>query len=66
LHITLPQDIPTGPADIVLVVSSSTQSELSTLEQLADSEFFGLWRDREVDSSVLGQELRTKGWDRSA
>jgi hypothetical protein len=43
LHILLPADIPTGPAEIVLVVSSSVTSTASTLGELADSEFFGMW-----------------------
>jgi hypothetical protein len=68
LHIFLPPDIPTGPAEIVLVVSSSAASTASTLGELADSEFFGMWRDRAdiKDSSEFARDLRSQGWKRSA
>ena len=68
LHITLPADIPTGPAEIVLVVSSALQPGTSTLGELADSEFIGVWRDRLgiPDSFRFAQDLRSQGWKRSA
>jgi hypothetical protein len=67
LHITLPADIPVGPADIVIVVSSPGHST-STLGQLADSEFFGMWRDRPdiTNGAQFARDLRSKGWKRSA
>lgn len=67
LHILLPADIPTGPAEIVLVVSSSAASTPSTLGELADSEFFGMWRDRAdiKDSFEFARDLRSQGWKRS-
>ena len=46
LHVTLPADVPAGPAEIVLVVSSAAALSAPTLGELADSEFFGVWRDR--------------------
>jgi hypothetical protein len=46
LRITLPADVLPGPAEIVLVVSSSADSAPSTLGKLLDSEFVGMWRDR--------------------
>jgi len=68
LHILLPADIPTGPAEIVLVVSSSADSAASTLGEFADSEFFGMWRDRAdiKDSFEFARDLRSQGWKRSA
>jgi len=68
LRITLPADVPTGPAEIVVVVSSPTPSSGSTLGDLADSEFFGIWRDRRdiEDSLQFARTLRSDGWKRSA
>jgi hypothetical protein len=69
LHIQLPEDVPTGPAEIVLVVSSSSaDSAVSTLGDLANSEFFGMWRDRAdiKDGIEFARELRSQGWKRSA
>jgi hypothetical protein len=45
-RITLPDDVPAGPAEIVMVVSSSPVSRSSNLGDLANSEFFGMWRER--------------------
>jgi len=68
LTITLPDEIPTGPADIILVVKSQTPPELATLGALAESEYFGLWRDREdiVDSAAFAHDLRKEAWSRPA
>jgi hypothetical protein len=41
LRIKLPSDVPTGPAEIVLVLSSPASSSDSTLGALANSQFFG-------------------------
>jgi hypothetical protein len=68
LTITLPDEIPTGPADITLVVKSQTPPGLVTLGELAESEFFGLWRDREdiVNSADFARDLRKEAWSRQA
>ncbi len=68
LHITLPADVPTGPAEIVVVVSSPTRPSVLTLGDLANSEFFGMWRDRSdiEDSFEFARTLRSEGWKRSA
>jgi tRNA(fMet)-specific endonuclease VapC len=68
LHITLPPDVPAGPADIVIVVSSSGSANASTLGKLGDSEFFGMWRERTDlgDSVQFARDLRSEGWKRSA
>jgi len=68
LRITLPGDVPVGPAEIEVVVSSPPQSGVSTLGDFALSEFFGMWRDRGdiEDSSQFARRLRSNGWKRSA
>ena len=65
--VNLSADIPTGLADIVLAVSSSVRRSASTLGDLADSEFFGIWRDRPdiADSAQCAHDLRPEGWERS-
>ena len=68
LRITLPPDVPMGPADIVVVVSSPDVANGRTLGDFADSEFFGMWRDRSdiTDSVRFARGLRSEGWKRSA
>jgi hypothetical protein len=68
VKICLPTDVPTGPAEIVLVVSSSESSTASTLDEFGDSEFFGMWRDRSdiKNSFEFARDLRSEGWKRSA
>lgn len=68
LRITLPADVPVGPAEIVLVVSSSDRSEAPSLGDFKNSEFFGMWRDRSdiTDSVQFARELRSEAWKRSA
>jgi hypothetical protein len=66
LHIVLPADVPAGPAEIVLVVSSAGQPRSSKLGDLADAEFFGIWRDRADIGDAFAQDLRKQGWKRSA
>ena len=64
LHIVVPDDVPPGPVEITVVFSSLKYSNSNTLGKLANSEFFGMWRDREdiSDSSQFARELREKGW----
>lgn len=68
LHLTIPSDVPLGPVEIVLVLSSSVASNPSTLGDLLNSEFFGMWRDRtDIPNSIdFARELRLEGWKRSA
>jgi hypothetical protein len=68
IHITLPPDVPVGPAEIVLVVSSPTGACRSTFGDLADSEFFGMWADRADirDSAEFARDLRADAWKRPA
>jgi len=66
LSIRLPADVPTGPAEIVVVVSSSRRESACALGDLANSEFFGMWRDRaDIDDSFrFARKLRSEGWKR--
>ena len=68
LHITLPADVPTGSAEIVITVSPSGSLPHSTFGDLLNSEIFGIWRDRAdiADSSEFARKLRSEAWNRSA
>ena len=68
LRITLPADVPTGSASIVITVSPSKSSTSATLNDLLNSEFLGMWRDRAdiKDSSEFARKLRSEGWNKSA
>lgn len=67
LRITLPVDFPVGPADVVLRISSMGTPH-PTLGDLANSEFFGMWRDRSDigDSLEFARQLRSDSWKRPA
>jgi hypothetical protein len=67
LQITVPADVPVGPAEIVVVVSSQVQPRAGLLGDLAASEFIGMWQDRTdfVDSSEFALRLRSEGWRRT-
>jgi len=66
LRITLPPDVPTGPAELVVVVAP--RAPVCTLGDLARSEFFGMWRDRADigDSAEYARQLRADAWRRPA
>ena len=66
LRITLPDDVPTGPAEIVVIVSPGTRHGDSTLGALSESEFFGIWEGRQdiTDSIAFSRHLRSEGWER--
>lgn len=68
VHIKLPSDVPLGPVDIIVTVSSHIDEKPHTLGDLARSEFFGMWKDRKdiADSSEFARHLRSEGWRRSA
>ncbi len=68
LRITLPADVPTGAAAIVIMVSPSGHSNAATFNDLLNSEFFGMWRDRtDIDDSLeFSRKLRSEGWKRPA
>jgi len=68
LQITLPPDVPMGPAEIVVVIASRINSKAHTLGDLLASEFFGMWRDRNDmgDSAEFASRLRAQAWARAA
>lgn len=65
LRVVLPTDVPTGRRTIVLVSDEQESPAPSgpsprTLGDFLDSEFFGMWADRDDtgDSAVFARELR--------
>ena len=67
LRITLPTEVPTGSAAIVVTITSPGPSTPSTFGDLLNSEFFGMWRDRDIDDTQeFARKLRSEGWKRSA
>lgn len=60
VRIKLPSDVPVGPADVQVTVSSKGDEPGHTLGELADSPFFGMWRDRDdiTDSAEFARHLR--------
>ena len=62
VRIQLPDDVPPGPAEMVLVIASQVSTAGRTLGDLAGSEFFGMWRERtDIDDSVeFARRLRKK------
>ncbi len=66
VNITLPADVPLGPAEIVVIVRSRNGDQRHCLGQLAKSEFFGMWRDRTdiPDSAEYARRLREDSWKR--
>ncbi|MCS6909267.1 MAG: hypothetical protein NZM11_01675 [Anaerolineales bacterium] len=67
VKITLPADVPVGPADLVVVVAAREIPTVHTLGELLNSEFFGLWRDRTdiADSAEFARRLRAAAWGRT-
>ncbi len=67
LTVHLPDDVPEGAADITVTVEPADEPGLRTLGDLLDSEFFGMWRDREdiTDSVAFARRLRDQEWNRS-
>jgi hypothetical protein len=65
--IVLPDDVPVGPAEITVVVSSAEITDVRTFGDLLGSEFFGMWRDRAdiSDSIEFARQLRSLGWKRT-
>ena len=67
VRIVLHNDVPLGPAEIVVVVASPGLGASRTLGDLARSEFFGMWRDRTDigDSAEFARRLREEAWSRA-
>jgi hypothetical protein len=68
ITLTLPSDVPPGPADIVVVIAPRTSPEVRTFGDLLHSDFFGMWQDRtDIDDSVtFARNLRDTAWRRGA
>jgi len=68
IQITLPNDTPPGIARLKVTVLPENQEETKTLGDLLNSEFFGLWRDREDidDSNLFARQLREAAWSRNS
>jgi hypothetical protein len=67
LTIRIPEDVPTGPAEVTVVFAAEPSSKSRrTLGDLRASEFFGMWRDRTdlPDSPTLARTLREQAWKR--
>jgi len=68
LHISVPEDVPPGPAEIVLViVSEATAGKGRTAGELLQSPLFGIWKDRtDVGDSVeYARALRARAEQRA-
>lgn len=63
LEIQIPEDVPLGPAEVVIVIfpeKPRTASKSGTAGDLLRSDLFGLWKDREDigDSLEFARRLR--------
>ena len=69
IHIKMPGDVPTGPAEVVvIIVSSEALSEAAgTAGEMLQSPLFGLWADRDdiSDSIAFARRLRAQAEQRS-
>jgi len=65
LEIQIPQDVPLGPAEVVVVIfpeKPGAARKCLTAGDLLSSPLFGLWKDREDigDSLEFARKLRTE------
>lgn len=70
LQIPLPDDVPIGPAEVVVVIASSQPAQISqraTAADMAISSLFGLWANRTDlgDSLSYARKLRSQAERRS-
>ncbi|MBM3130097.1 MAG: hypothetical protein FJ009_15920 [Chloroflexi bacterium] len=67
VQIVLPDDVPAGVAEIIVMVTPRASKIQHTLGDLARSEFFGMWRDRTDigDSVEFARRLRAEAWSRA-
>jgi hypothetical protein len=68
LTIRVPEEIPTGPAEVIVVFAPESPSKpRRTLGDLRASEFFNMWQDRTdlSESPALARTLREQAWKRS-
>jgi hypothetical protein len=65
LTVQVPEDIPIGPTEVIVVFAVEPFSKPHhTLGDLRTSPFFGMWRDRTdlPDSPTLARTLREQAW----
>ena len=64
---TLPDDVPTGDAEMVLVVVPKVERKRSSGQDILDSELFGMWQNRTDigDSVEYAREQRERAWKRA-
>jgi hypothetical protein len=62
LKITVPEDVPPGPAEVVVIVPEAIAEKGGTAGDLLRSPLFGLWKDRtDIGDSVdYARKLRAK------
>ena len=63
LHLSVPEDVPPGPAEIVLVIMPEPAPAKSlTAGDLLQSPLFGIWKDRTdiADSVEYARKLRAR------
>jgi hypothetical protein len=68
LHLVVPEDVPSGPAEVVLVIAPDIQPEQGlTAGDLLRSPLCGIWKDRTDigDSLAYARRLRTEAERRS-
>jgi hypothetical protein len=68
LHLAVPEDIPPGPAEVVLVIAPDIQPKKGlTAGDLLRSPLCGIWKDRTDigDSLEYARKLRTEAERRS-
>ena len=67
LHISVPEDVPLGPAELVVVIVPEAMPEkLGTAGDLQRSPLFGIWKDRTDigDSVEYARKLRARAEQR--
>ena len=65
LRIRIPEDVPVGPAEIILTITpgrTETAGSSGTAASLVRSSLFGMWADRRdiVDSLSYARQLRAQ------
>ena len=66
LTVKVPSDFPPGPVQVTVTADSSSEGHIRTFGDLLDSEFFGMWADRD-DLPKTNEEFaewRRKIWER--
>lgn len=66
VRVQLPADVPSGPAELVIVIGRGDTTTMGSLGDLLSSEFVGMWADRAdiQDSAEFARQLRHQAWTR--